>query len=62
MQELRQVLRWDPITQEKTRIDFKDLKEGDRFTLYEADGEYVGTWTAINDAYITNGDVWTIDI
>lgn len=59
MEDIRRVLRWNKETENWDGIHFKKLKEGDKFILYEGNGEYVGTWTAASDAFEKDG-VWTI--
>lgn len=42
-------------------IDFKDLKVGNVFMLYEPDGIGVGRFTALSDSYINDSGIWEIE-
>lgn len=42
-------------------IKFSDLKKGQSFRLYEADGKIVGHFTAASSPYINENGVWTIE-
>lgn len=52
-----------------TEVPFEDIKEGQKFRLFEPTGEPVVNlrdniveWVALSDAYLNFGSVWTIDI
>jgi len=50
-------------------IEFSQLKAGDRFKIFESDGEEIKDFATGNtefvaesDAFLNKDDVWTIDI
>ena len=59
MEDLRRVLKWNEETQNWDDLHFKKLKKGDKFAMYESDGEYVGTYVADSDVFEKDG-VWAI--
>lgn len=59
MEDIRRVLKWNEEAEKWDEVDFKDLKRGDKFALYESTGEYVGSWEATCDAFLKD-DVWSI--
>ena len=60
--------RWcivlDPTNGHEIRTEFKDLKKNDMFSLFEANGDWIGDFTAASDAYPdeTYKDVYVVCI
>ena len=43
-------------------IDFRDLHQGQTFRLWEPTGEYVGDFMAASDPYISDENVWMVEV
>jgi hypothetical protein len=41
-------------------VDFANLKDGDRFKLFESDDTFVGEYFAVGSPYINEDRIWTI--
>jgi hypothetical protein len=44
-----------------------EVKQGERFRMWESDGEYLGEWVAEKDAFLSNNgpngtEVWTVEV
>lgn len=52
------IVRLIPTNEE---INFEDLKQGQRFRLYESDGEFVGAYVATRNAFLNSNGIYEID-